>query len=179
MKAAWLIPLLLVFPVHAADQKCPTSKPLTCEQLLTKAKQRHCLEDKTAAAIPVAAPCTAVPCTSVPCGPVACIPGPPTVVTAFIPSQPVPRGNWFAGGGAVYNAGWGLQAVGGYKWSSGWSLMVGPNWIDHSGSSGSVYGCFGEDRHHGGHDDDCGYLPYSVPARSEWGGTAMLLYNFQ
>ena len=174
-------------PLFAGD--CPTPKPLNCKRLHTLAQQRHCLEAKTEAA-PVAAPCKAEPCIHTDCLPVNCLPVDCTptekVVTAFLPAPaPAPHGEWLAGGGPLYQAGWGLQAVVGYKFASGWQLMGGPNWVRHDATHG-VIPCApsnGHDSHNKGGDHDshggaCAPIGYSVPAASPWGGTVLLTHGF-
>lgn len=175
MKAA-IIVLAALTAMSALAADCPTPKLLTCEQLLTKAKQRNCLPKEKETVVPCAiVPCISSPCISVPCQTVPCT---PQIVEKIVPisvKPPVPRGNWFAGAGPLYSRGWGVEAVAGYKWANGWMVMGGPTWINHDPYGGTVTNC-GKSKCQ---NRNCTTLPYSVAPGSSWGGTALVLYNWK
>jgi len=180
MKLVFLAAVLLAGgDAHATD--CPPPKPLTCEQLLSKAEQRHCFPQKAAATPVVVAPCAHPPCPP-PLITVNCPECKPVTVEKYtvIEKEPVSRGNWFAGAGPIYVDAWGASAAVGYRWANGWAFMAGPTWLDRESYSGSATNC----RNTGGggpgsHGCPCVTLPYSVEPGSAWGANAMLIYNFK
>lgn len=167
MKAAWLLTaVFLAAPALATD--CPTPKPLTCEQLRARIKSRHCSLDAlcpNAGAVAPSAPAEAKapPCT-------------PTVETKYVTVETaaaaVPRGNWLAGGGALYQTGWGLQGFAGYQWANGVQFLIGPNYVPHSDHTG-VTGCPTD----GIVDHDTHCVTYNSPGASSWGGAAVVIFK--
>jgi len=179
MRLVFLAAMLLAGgDARATD--CPTPPKLTCEQLKEKIAQR-CPKETATAAVGFAV----VPCAHPPCPPplitVNCPECKPVTVEKYtvIEKPAVPRGNWFAGAGPLYIDAWGATAAVGYKWANGWMLMGGPTWLDRQSYSGSVTNCTNGGGGPGNHGCPCVTLPYSVDARSAWGGTALLLYNFK
>ena len=178
MRRAYPILLAVLLGTSSRAGDCPTPKPLTCEQLLTKAEQRHCLPKETA---------TAVPCAAVPCAPapvtVNCPECKPVVHTEYVSVPvpaivPTPTGKVLFGGGPIYNAGWGLAAVVGYQWGNGWQFIGGPNYIKHDDYAGSVTNCTLDSGLASTNHCGCVTLPYSVSGRSPWGGQLLLIKAF-
>src|SRR6185436_2710039 len=136
VRAAWLLTAsMLCVPVLAGD--CP---PGCAETKATVTKKP--VAKKKPAPVVAAKP---VPGPAGPKGE----PGPPgpkgdkgepgaTVQTFHVETTPARHGDWYAGGGAIYQDGWGLQGVVGYEWSNGLMLLAGPNWVDHSARNGTV-----------------------------------------
>jgi hypothetical protein len=173
---AVIIILALMYCGKARAADCPTPKPLTCDQLLAKAEQRHCL--LTIPKETATAPCVPAPVT------VNCPACKPVVQTEYVSVPvtsiaPAPKGRALFGGGPIYNAGWGLAAVAGYQWANGWQLIGGPNYIAHDDYAGSVTNCTPDDdgRYAPSHCG-CVTLPYAVSGRSPWGGQLLIIKAF-
>ncbi len=184
MRIAVCLFVAIAFGSALAEDVCPQGciKPpakLTCEQLLTKAKQRNCVLPKETAAVPVAAPCTHSPCPPAQVT-VNCPECKPQIVdrVSIVETTPKQHGKALFGGGALYNAGWGATIVGGYQWGNGWQLIGGPNYIKHDDYNGSATNCTPDTDLYSTSHCGCATLPYSVPGRDPWGGTIMVIKAF-
>lgn len=144
-------------------------------------EQRHCYPQTAATTPAVVAPCAHAPCPA-PNVTVNCPEAKPVIQEKYIIKDapvPVPRGNFFAGAGPLYSAGWGGEAAVGYRWANGWMLMAGPTYVPHDSYASAATNCRAGGNGLETHGCPCVTLPYSVDARSAWGGTALLLYNFK
>ena len=175
---AAVVALLLTSAAFAADPCPPECKPksLTCEQRIARAKAAGCampvetkiVDHEVPVPFPVPGPeKTVIQRVEVP--------GPERTVLVEVPAQEA--GHWLVGGGPLYNAAWGVQAVAGYQWANGWQFLAGPTWTAHEGYSGNATNCRGNAINGGG--CPCVTLPYHIPEPAHLGGTALLLYRFR
>ena len=101
------------------------------------------------------------------------VPGPERIVQVEVPAKET--GHWLVGGGPLWNDGWGVTAVGGYQWSTGWQIVLGPTWTAHEGHNGAVNTCSGYSFH--GCENQA--IPYHIPEPAHLGGSALILYRFK
>ena len=175
-----LIAALYVYGAVAASD-CPTPKPLTCEQLRAKEAQR----------CPPGEPCKPVIVDHVVQVPVACPPPPPLpvcppaaekvvekTVTLTVPAPP--KGHPLFGGGAIWHNGWGITALAGYQFKSGWQILAGPAYIKGHDSNGEAVGCFNPPGNGGiAWPGCCLVVPYHVAAPQPLAGQLLVVYAFK
>ena len=186
---AALVFATLGWPADPCPPECKPKSP-TCEQRIARAKAAGCampVETKIVDhRVEIPGNCSEIPKSS--CPPSVTVPGPEKTViqrvevpgperTVLVEVPAQESGHWLVGGGPLYNAAWGVQAVAGYQWANGWQFLAGPTWTAHEGYSGNATNCRGNAINGGG--CPCVTLPYHIPEPAHLGGTALLLYRFR
>ena len=88
------------------------------------------------------------------------------------------------GGGVVWQNKWGLTALAGYQFKSGWQIMGGPLWIPHGDTNGEAVACLGKPDvallgGGTGEPKCCISIPYHVQGAKPLGAQAVAVYVFK